>query len=99
MARSIRCFLILVCASSTFVACGGNSANPVAQHLPAVVALREPAQTPANLIKHVIIIIQENRTFENLFSGFPHANAPTYGYNGSENYVNAHRPRSLPRTR
>jgi phospholipase C len=30
-------------------------------------------------IKHVVIIIQENRSFENLFAGFPGADAPMYG--------------------
>jgi phospholipase C len=31
-------------------------------------------------IKHVVVIIQENRTLENYFAGFPGANAPMYGY-------------------
>lgn len=45
-----------------------------------------PASEPATgnpvhkYIKHVIVIIQENRSFENFFAGFPGANAPLYGY-------------------
>ncbi|MBV8197959.1 MAG: hypothetical protein JO263_07475 [Candidatus Eremiobacteraeota bacterium] len=31
-------------------------------------------------IKHVIVIIQENRSFENFFAGYPGADAPMYGY-------------------
>ena len=31
-------------------------------------------------VQHVVIVIQENRSFDNLFSGFPGAVAPTYGY-------------------
>ena len=31
-------------------------------------------------ISHVVVIIQENRSFENFFAGFPGANAPTHGY-------------------
>ncbi|MBV9264269.1 MAG: hypothetical protein JO324_08105, partial [Candidatus Eremiobacteraeota bacterium] len=31
-------------------------------------------------IKHVIVIIQENRSFENFFAGYPGADAPLYGY-------------------
>jgi phospholipase C len=31
-------------------------------------------------IKHVVVIVQENRSFENLFAGFPGADAPMYGY-------------------
>jgi phospholipase C len=30
-------------------------------------------------IKHVVVIIQENRTFDNFFSGYPGADAPTFG--------------------
>jgi phospholipase C len=33
-------------------------------------------------IKHVVIVIQENRSFDNLFSGFPDADAPVFGYAG-----------------
>jgi phospholipase C len=33
-------------------------------------------------VKHVVIIIQENRSFDNMFSGFPGADAPAYGYAG-----------------
>ena len=31
-------------------------------------------------IQHVVVIIQENRSFENFFAGYPGANAPTFGY-------------------
>jgi phospholipase C len=33
-------------------------------------------------IRHVVIVVQENRSFDNLFSGFPGADAPAYGYAG-----------------
>ncbi len=32
-------------------------------------------------IQHVVIIVQENRSFNNLFYGFPGATTTTYGYN------------------
>jgi phospholipase C len=44
--------------------------------LPSVNAER-PYASP---IKHVVIIVQENRSFDNIFAGFPGADAPTYGY-------------------
>ncbi len=31
-------------------------------------------------IHHVVVIIQENRSFENFFSSYPGADAPSYGY-------------------
>jgi phospholipase C len=40
--------------------------------------------TPPNAyVKHVVIVVQENRSFDNLFSGFPGADAPDFGYAGS----------------
>jgi len=38
------------------------------------------AGEPSRYIKHIIIIVQENRSFENLFAGYPNADAPLYGY-------------------
>jgi phospholipase C len=39
-------------------------------------------------IKHVVVVIQENRSFENIFAGFPNADAPLYGYNHNGRQVN-----------
>jgi phospholipase C len=36
-------------------------------------------RTSQGQISHVVIIVQENRSFENFFAGYPHANAPMYG--------------------
>ena len=43
-------------------------------------AVMPPAGDPAGkYIKHVVLIVQENRSFENFFAGFPGANAPLVG--------------------
>jgi phospholipase C len=34
----------------------------------------------SNYIKHVVVIIQENRSFENFFAGYPGADAPMVGW-------------------
>jgi phospholipase C len=34
---------------------------------------------PASVIKHVIVIVQENRSFDNMFNGFPGADTATVG--------------------
>jgi phospholipase C len=39
-------------------------------------------------IQHVVIIIQENRSFDNIFAGYPGADAPTYGYMSTGKRVN-----------
>ena len=43
--------------------------------------------TIGHFIKHVVVIIQENRSFDNMFNGFPNADTQSYGYadeNGKE---------------
>lgn len=38
-------------------------------------------------IKHVVVIMQENRSFDNLFYGYPGADTATYGYGHGTKYV------------
>src|SRR5579862_698798 len=38
-----------------------------------------PAGISAKYIKHVVIVVQENRSFDNIFAGFPGADAHTSG--------------------
>lgn len=42
--------------------------------------VRSVARLSSQYIKHVVIIIQENRSFESFFAGYPGANAPLVGY-------------------
>ena len=55
---------------------GGSSGGAV---LPAAAPLRAPAAGIGHKIRHVVIIVQENRTLENLFHGFPGAATVDYG--------------------
>ncbi len=49
-------------------------ASPTGTPTPAPTPTATPTPVPnANLIKHVVIVIQENRSFDNLFNGFPGA--------------------------
>jgi phospholipase C len=41
---------------------------------------REAATSPGTYIKHVVIIVQENRSFDNIFLGYPGAESKRYGY-------------------
>jgi phospholipase C len=38
-----------------------------------------PSAPSSKVIQHVLILVQENRSFENIFAGFPGANAPMQG--------------------
>jgi|SRR5580700_361014 phospholipase C len=63
----------LVCSAgcgqngTTLSATPGNAVRPAA------------GRTTGSKISHVIVIIQENRSFESLFAGYPNANAPMTG--------------------
>jgi phospholipase C len=71
------------------VACAGPPALLGQPALPRTV--HHTASIP---IKHVVIIVQENRSFNNLFYGFPGARTATYGYTTSGKKI-ALRPLSL----
>ena len=61
----------LLSSASLLIGCG----NPVTVPVPSVPVV-PPSVTPSP-IKHVIIIMQENRSFDNLFTGFPGADTVT----------------------
>ncbi|MBV8066593.1 MAG: hypothetical protein JO113_01350 [Candidatus Eremiobacteraeota bacterium] len=60
--------------ASSLAACTSGSGGTGAGPQPAVRS--SPSTTP---IQHVVVIIQENRTLDNLFQGFPNANTQSYG--------------------
>jgi phospholipase C len=64
----------------TLVACNGNGsfANVPAASQALRRDVRHGSTTP---IQHVIFIVQENRSFNNLFMGYPGATTQNYGYN------------------
>jgi phospholipase C len=80
--------LLLLPVALTLVSCGAAST-------PATI----PATTPSGMpiagspIQHVIVIIQENRTFDNLFNGFRYgfvtpANTQSFGFDHTGNKIN-----------
>jgi len=74
-------FSALLCSSG----CSSSSASfPNPQAAGATPALRGGARVGighplSKYISHVIVIVQENRSFENFFAGYPGANAPMTG--------------------
>ncbi len=68
--------LLLLFAPAFLIGCGGNSSvtpTPTPAPTPA------PVPTASSTIKHIVIIMQENRTVDNLFNGFPGADTVTSG--------------------
>jgi phospholipase C len=72
----------LVGASAFVTGCAGLSPGSAPHVVPAIgnAAVASPF---GSKIRHVVVIVQENRSFENLFAGWPHADAPTYGMDGA----------------
>jgi phospholipase C len=84
----------LVAMTLLAVVAGCSSSNGptgnAAAGLPVTPAMGNPV---GNYISHVVVIVQENRSFENFFAGFPGANAPLYGCaNGGAVRSHAARP-------
>lgn len=67
------------CAAMMVAALSGCAGAATPRALPwQVPPAAAPARSP---IKHIIILLQENRTFDNLFHGYPGANFARFGYN------------------
>ncbi len=80
-------------AAVVVAACAAGSFGP-APSLPAAASHGvRPAQaagaanSPRGTIRHIVIAIQENRSFNNLFYGFPGAKTSRYGYDSDNNRV------------
>jgi phospholipase C len=72
---------LAVAIASTMVACSGQMASPGLPSPPAIpVATLQHRGKTSTPIKHVVIIFQENRSFDNIFAGYSGADAPTYGF-------------------
>src|SRR5579863_908885 len=78
----------LVVAALLLAGCNAGHGSGVVPGLPSLSAahtLAAPAAAPQRLakssgkIKHVVIIVQENRSFNNLFLGYPSAKTEKYG--------------------
>ncbi len=80
MMRTEPLLVLVLLELLALAGCGGNGTGYPAGA--GALPVSEPATgNPVHkYIKHVIVIIQENRSFENFFAGFPGANAPLYGY-------------------
>ncbi len=82
---------VLLAAAMTLLiaSCGGTTGSSPSTNLPAANpshpaggfgAFRSKA---SGKIQHVVIIVQENRSFDNLLQGFPGADTKPYGYTSS----------------
>jgi phospholipase C len=74
--RSVVASLAVVWA---LAACGGRSSDVPAASGATVRQQRLSGSSGSNLIQHVVLVIQENRTFDDFFATFPGADGATGG--------------------
>jgi phospholipase C len=94
MSSIVRCVISAAGLTAALSACGGGGSSggaspggggrtPPPRVTPSPPATPTPvpvtSPTPNGKIAHVVIIVQENRSFDNLFAGFPGADSATSG--------------------
>ncbi|HEY1868713.1 MAG TPA: alkaline phosphatase family protein [Candidatus Cybelea sp.] len=65
-------------------ACNGGGLTTTGLGLPPAARVHSSS---SGKIKHIVIVVQENRSFNNLFMGFPGAKSSKYGYDSSGNRI------------
>ncbi|HEY1974924.1 MAG TPA: alkaline phosphatase family protein [Candidatus Baltobacteraceae bacterium] len=76
--RRIARFALAISAVIAIAACAGTG-TPGGPEASSILPQARPAGLSGNYIDHVVIMIQENRSFDNLFSTFPGADGTTSG--------------------
>lgn len=84
--KRVSVFVVLVLAGMVVAAC---NSSPVSHGLVPNPSTHssERRHASSSPITHVVVIMQENRSFDNLFYGFPGANTATSGYGHGKQYV------------
>jgi phospholipase C len=77
------------CSSSGIFGPTGSSPNPASQ-APAGLQTRVLTPNAKHKIAHVIFIVQENRSFNYMFLGYPNAVTQNYGYNTKGKKITLH---------
>jgi len=75
-------------AAAASVRSDAPHAGPGAMYAPPRLAIPAPFPDAKRKIKHVVIIMEENRSFDDLFQGYPGADTQSYGYDSSGNKIN-----------
>ena len=70
--------------------------NPPALHRAIPLRYSPPPRRDPSPIRHIVVVIQENRTFDNLFQGFPGANTQNYGMSGGQQITLTPQPLNVP---
>ncbi len=95
MVRPIRLALFASALALVAASAGGAAAMPVRPGATGQAGVRAPQRplprrATATPIQHIVFIVQENRSFNNLFLNYPGALTQDYGYDTSGNKITLH---------
>jgi phospholipase C len=79
MNRLVRSAIVAL-AGAAFSVTMSSCSGTVVYNPPATGTSTQSGTAVGSFIKHVVIIVQENRSFDNMFAGWPGADAPMFGY-------------------
>jgi phospholipase C len=77
--RIMRCSIAALAAIVGLASCGGSASGPSSTAMVPQGVTASSAGTGSGVIKHVVILIQENRSFDDFFATFPGADGATEG--------------------
>jgi phospholipase C len=79
--------IVATCVAASMAACSGTAGvAPQSGNFPTVAPSIVPPVS-GSPIQHIIVVIQENRTVDNMFNGFPNADTVTTGLNSKNKRV------------
>jgi phospholipase C len=83
-ALMLRPLVVLLLGCAMFAGCSSGGSSSSTGFVPPPKGGPPPPTPPPRLlrkyVKHIVILVQENRSFDNLFHGFKGARTATYGY-------------------
>ncbi|MGA8574436.1 MAG: alkaline phosphatase family protein [Candidatus Cybelea sp.] len=82
-----RRWFATVIVTAVLAGCGGGLETGAVPGSPRELVRVGRLTDPIDKIDHVVIVVQENRTLNNLFYGFPGATTVTYGYDSKNKQV------------
>ncbi|HZY98818.1 MAG TPA: alkaline phosphatase family protein [Candidatus Baltobacteraceae bacterium] len=76
----MRLSILVLPIVTVLAACAGSSSGTLPVSALNFATKDFTSASVRKYVKHVVIIVQENRSFDNMFAGFPGADTQTYGY-------------------
>ncbi|HEX4013506.1 MAG TPA: alkaline phosphatase family protein [Candidatus Cybelea sp.] len=84
---TLRSFALPAALAAALSGCAAGAPSSSLPYMSSTTSLARLDATGASKIKHIVYIVQENRSFDNMFYGYPGADTRTYGYTSDNTKV------------